>query len=301
MIKIIRILNHIFIVTIVSLIVVFAIIINKSNKGDITDTKKDNIDNNKQLYKNSEPFSDEYIYYKFGVKDLTDEEKVQMLYYNEHINEMLLEMMKKDGNWRVFPVIKNIKEKYDEKRGLLAEFNFDYVEYTKETLDILKEYGSTGRVSIIGTKDKQKKQIYMSLATNGGLEDFSIDRVVNLTDEFGNELDTRFRCTKENWETILSNFVSQEIETQHMIAVTDSFNALYPDFRDIFLKKIPSQKEYTSVIYSIETQEKSDYNSLTAIYRCFEIKNTKNMRLYKVHFILDDKQCIDDVEIDILE
>ena len=98
----------------------------------------------------------------------------------------------------------------------------------------------------------------------------------------------------------MSNFVSQEIETQHTIAVTDSFSELYPDFQDVFLKKVPSQKDFTSVIYSMETQEKSDYSKLTATYRCFEIKNTKNMRLYKVHFILDDKQYIDDVEIEII-
>ncbi len=157
MIKIIRILKYLLIIAIVSLVVAFAIIVNKRNKSDIVDTKKDNLISDKQMYKNYKPFSDEYIYYKFGVKDLTDEEKEQMLYYNEHINEMLLQMMKKGGNWRIFPVIKDIKEEYDEKKGLLAEFDFDNIEYSKETLDILNEYGSAGRVSIIGTKDKQKK------------------------------------------------------------------------------------------------------------------------------------------------
>ena len=301
MIKIIRLLKYIYIVLIVSLVVTVAIIINKKSSNNTKNNEINEVDNNKPDYDNYDYFSDEYIYYKFGAENLTNAEKEKMLYYNENINEMLLEMMKKDGNWRCFPVIKDIKEQYDEKKGLLAEFDFDSVEYSNETLDILKEYGSTGRVSVVGTKNKQKKKVYMSIATNGGLENFSIDRVVNLTDENGNELDTRLRCTEENWQTILSNFVSQEIETQHTIAVTDSFIELYPDFRDVFLKKVPSQKDFTSVIYSIETQEKSDYSKLTATYRCFEIKDTKNMRLYKVHFILDDKQYIDDVEIEILE
>lgn len=300
MIKIIRLLKYIYIVLIVSLVVTVAIIINKKSSNNTKNNEINEVDNNKPDYYNYDYFSDEYIYYKFGAENLTNAEKEKMLYYNEHINEMLLEMMKKDGNWRCFPVIKDIKEQYDEKEGLLAEFDFDSVEYSNETLDILKEYGSTGRVSVVGTKNKQKKIVYMSIATNGGLENFSIDRVVNLTDENGNELDTRLRCTEENWQTILSNFVSQEIETQHTIAVTDSFSELYPDFQDVFLKKVPSQKDFTSVIYSIDTQEKSDYSKLTATYRCFEIKNTKNMRLYKVHFILDDKQYIDDVEIEII-
>ena len=295
MMKLIRILTCLYMIFVVVLVVVFVIISRKSDKNGTT--MEEVVTNHKSMYRNYEYFSDEYIYHKFGVENLTEEEKERMLYYNEHINEMLLEMMKKGGNWRTFPVIKEIKEQYDESKGLLAEFDFDTVEYSKETLEILEEFGNTGRVSIIGIKGKQKKRVYMSLATNGGLENFSIDKVVDLTDEDGNELDTRIRCTKENFEDIILIMMDRYEYLSSYVAVTDSFKSKYSkyaDLSDIFAKQFKPQNSYMQIYHN----QKIDEENLTADFYWISDEVDK---LYRVYFILDENQYIDDLEIEILE
>ena len=240
-------------------------------------------------------------------EELTEEKIKKYKSFNDEFygKGAIIRLVKKNGNWDDIPLTKHFREKYNEKDGILGTIQFDKVEYCPYEEGT---YPFTRTSYFVITQGKKKvAYIYSEDTINTGnlafyyFNDITLSDPIVFIDENGHELDTRLRCTEENWSIILSNFVSQEIETQHTIAVTDSFYEMYQDFRDVFLKKVPSQKDYTSVIYSIETKEKSDYSSLTAIYRCFEIKNTKNMRLYKVHFILDDKQYIDDVEIEVLE
>ena len=265
------------------IIIFMAIIIKKHNK-----LKNINSELKKEVIVDYEEMELRKKYYKGG----------------EGVLELLLPLAEKNGNWEHYPLTRHFKEKFNEKDGVLGKIEFDKVEFCpyKEG-----EYPFSTYPHYVITKGKEKIVYQLDWSIDNdefglrAIDDITLSKPIVFVDENGNELDTRLRCTEENWQTILNNFVSQEIETQHTIAVTDSFSELYPDFQDVFLKKVPSQKDFTSVIYSIETQEKSDYSKLTATYRCFEIKNTKNMRLYKVHFILDDKQYIDDVGIEVLE
>ena len=274
----------VLIIMVVSLIIFFRKVLLKNN-----DVNK----NANKISKIEEKLTDEQIekYNSFNDK-----------FYGEGA---IIRLVEKNSDWSDIPLTKHFREKYNEKDGILGNIQFDKVEYCPYEEGT---YPFTRTSYFVITQGKKKTAyiysedtIHIDDETFYYFDDITLSEPIVFVDENGNELDTRLRCTEENWQTILSNFVSQEIETQHTIAVTGSFSELYPDFQDVFLKKVPSQKDFTSVIYSIETQEKSDYSKLTATYRCFEIKNTKNMRLYKVHFILDDKQYIDDVDIEILE
>lgn len=302
MVKLIR---YIFCIWAVLLIVGFVIFINKNRLHKDIELKNGISTNETEEYINYVYeygyYTPEYIEKKFGVKNLTNEEYERMLYYDKHIYEMLLKMTEKGNDWRCFPILKSIKERYNEKEGILEKYNFDSVEYSQETLDLLAENGSTSPICFIITKGKKKTKIYFRILLDGGLDELEEERVVDITDEHGNELDTRLVCNEQNWLIILHNFVSKDVEEQLTIAITDKLRKKYLNFQDIFSDIIPTHKNYGKVLYSIETEEQSNYNTLTAIYRCFEIKNNKNMRLYKVHFILDDKQYIDDVEIEVLE
>lgn len=246
-------------------------------------------------------FSDRYIKDNFGVIDLTFDEKQQMIYYNSHKYEMLLKMMEKGSSWRCFPIQKSIKDKYSEKDGVLGEYNFDSVVYSDKTLNDLEEYGSVGQISVIGTKGKEKKQVYMSVSFYDGLETFIINKVIDITDKDGNNFDTRLICNKDNWIDIIHNFVDNDISIQSQIAVTDSFKSLYANFNDIFEKNINDHQNYTTPIYSIESEQQNDFDDLSVVYRCFEKNDSKIMRLYKVKFILDANKYIDNIEVSIVD
>ena len=286
-------------ILIISMFVFLVTKLEHDNSSHMIDTTENN--DEIQIYDDEGYFTDEFIEKEFGVEHLTQEEKDLMRYYNNNIHEMLLKMLKPGSEWRCFPVSKSIKDKYNEKEGILADYNFDSIEYSDKTKDLINEYGSPGNISVIGTKNQKKKEIFMTISTNIGLETFEIVKVVDLTDENGNELDTRLRCNEENWDRIIQNFVSQEEIEQDTIAFTNHFKKLYQNCQNVFLYKIPTHKDYSSAVYSIETQEQSNYKNLTAIYRCVKLANTQEKRLYKVHFILDSNQYIDDVDIEVLE
>lgn len=299
----IRRIKYLVLILIIVLVgVAFILYNNYQRKLIVNNNENDNeIIPDRIIYDGESFYSDKYIEEYFGVTGLTDEEKQLMIYYDNNHDEMLLKMAQKGNSWRCFPVEKSIKDRYDEKEGILSEYDFDSVEYSKETLNDLAEYGSVSPISFVGIKGNQKKKIYFYISSNYGLVRLDKDKVIDLTDENGNELDTRLKCNETNWIDVIHNFASQNIEEQDTMAFTNRFKQLYKDSQDAILKKIPSHIEYSSIMYSIETEEQSDYSTLTAIYRCFKLTNTQEKRLYKVHFILDSNLYIDDIEVEIIE
>lgn len=153
----IKIMRYMFYAVFVLGIIAFVYIINlkkdRNTRNEITDSETEEYINYGYEYGYYTP---EYIEKKFGVKDLTNEEWEQMMYYDSHIYEMLLKMTEKGNSWRCFPILKSIKDRYNEKEGILEKYDFDSVEYSKDTLNDLEEYGSISPISFIITKGKKK-------------------------------------------------------------------------------------------------------------------------------------------------
>ena len=274
----------IFIISIVVLLV-----IKHEQDNSSYNTAIETTDNSDEIliYDDKDCFTDEFIEKEFGVKNLTADEKDLMMYYNNNIHEMLLKMLKPGSEWRCFPVSKSIKERYNEKEGILAEFGFDSVDYSDQTKEILNEYGSAGNISVIGTKNQKKKEIFMTISTNRGLESFEIVKTIDLTDENGNELDTRLRCTEENWESILNCLIDNDENRQSMVAVTKSFNSKYKSFTDAIIYK--THENGASYGY-----KSNDFKN--KILKCYWYTKSGD-KIVTVKLILDNNEFIDDIEI----
>ena len=237
-------------------------------------------------------YTPEYIEKKFGVSDLTNEEYEQMLYYDKHIYEMLLKMTEKGNSWKCFPVLKSIKDRYDEKEGILAEYDFDSVEYSQETLDLLAENGSTSPICFIITKGKKKTKIYFRILMDGGLDELEKERVVNLTDIDGNELDTRIICNESNFEEVVWQLLDLGNQAIKEIAVTKKFEEKYNNIEDAISKNLTTHSSGYSIGYkSIDNNDKS------AIYYW---KSNGIRYLVNVKFIFDSNNYVDDVQVSLL-
>ena len=269
----------------ISIVVLFIVKHNQVNSSYITDT----IESSEEIliYDDDGYFTDEFIEMEFGVTNLTTDEKDLMMSYNNNINEMLLKMLKPGNDWRCYPVLKSIKNKYNEKKGILSDYNFDSVDYSDQTKEILNEYGSAGNVSVIGTKNQKKKEIFITISTNRGLESFEIVKAIDLTDDNGNELDTRLRCTEENWDTILNCLIDKDEYRQVRVAFTEKFLSNYINFEDAIIKK------------TIEKGACYGYKSndfLNKIVECYWYTKTGD-KIVKIKLLLDDINYIDDIEI----
>lgn len=244
------------------------------------------------IYDGESFYSDSYIEEHFGVKDLTDEEKRLMIYYEKNIYDVLLKMMVKGNNWRCFPIEKSIKYRYDEKQGMFPEYDFDTVEYSQKTLDDFVEYGDVGNVSIIGTKGKKKKIIYLQFRTNDGIEYLEVERVLDYTDDDGNELDIRMKCDRDNFDDYIWTIYQSKDEMNDYISTSKRFANKYLNLADIISKNLIGLSDGYSIGY-----KSADFDNKSAVYY-WDSNDTRY--LVNIKFNYDKNDSIDDVEVSIV-
>ena len=128
--KIIR----IFILTFLIMIIVSVMISYKlilKNKSSIIDYKVVEED------ANYDENSDEYYLKEYGLKDLSQEDKQKIRNWEIYgAYELILLMCKKNGNWSKLPVSKETREQFNEKDGILKDFDFDSIEIDPKTIGI---------------------------------------------------------------------------------------------------------------------------------------------------------------------
>ena len=253
-----------------------------------------NTDMDYYTYDGNGNFTDIYIERQFGEIGLTNEERNQMKYYDDHEYEMLLKMAQGGESWRCFPVLKTIKDSYDEEKGILSEYNFDNVEYSQETIDDLAEYGSVSPISFVGTRGKEKIKVYYYVGRDGGLVRLEKWKDEYLTDKEGNKLDNRMKCNKNNFEDIIITMMNTGYNLNSVAVTTESFKHKYEDLTDIFYQTFKPIGRYHTVMYYTNINP----DNLTVDFY-WEVENIE--KLYRAHFLTDDNECIYDVNIEMLE
>ena len=269
------------------LVIVFIVLVTLTTIIVLNEWKSVNIKNNNSIEDKIVPISEEEL-------------RIRKSFYKEDrgLRNLLLPLAGKNGNWQHYPLTRHFKEKFNEKDGVLGNIEFDKVEFCpyKEG-----EYPFSIYPHYVITKGNEKIVYQFNWKTDEdeyGVE--AIDDIIFLsspikfTDSNGHELDTRLRCTEENFDKIINVMLDWNTDLSSQVAVTDNFKSNYTDLTNIFYQKFQPKGKYHTVYKG------KGYNSkdLTAD---FYWKADEIEKLYRVHFILDDKQYIDDVEIEILE
>ena len=202
---------------------------------------------------------------------------------------MLLKMTEKGNSWRCFPILKSIKDRYNEKEGILEKYEFDNVEYSQETLDLLAENGSTSPICFIITKGKKKTKIYFKILMDGGLDELEEEKVIDITDVNGNELDTRMVCNEKNWEEFIWLLFYLGKDYYKTIAVTKNFEDNYDSLETAISSKLSIHKSG----YSIGINS-NDFNKKIVNYY-WKSNNIKYIVTTKI--ILDNNKYLDNIDV----
>lgn len=268
----------VLIIMVVSLIIFFRKVLLKNN-----DVNK----NANKISKIEEKLTDEQIekYNSFNDK-----------FYGEGA---IIRLVEKNGDWSDIPLTKHFREKYNEKDGILGNIQFDNVEYCPYEEGT---YPFTRTSYFVITQGKKKTAYIYSEDTIHiddeafyYFDDITLSEPIVFVDENGNELDTRLRCTEENFKDIILTMMDNNKDLNSLVATTDSFKLKYNTLIDIFVNNFKPKGIYETSIYD---NQKIDFENFSAD---FYWTSDDNRKKYRIHFILDNKQYIDDVEIEILE
>ena len=223
-------------------------------------------------------------------------------FFDKGIWQQIILFVEKNGNWDDIPLTKHFREKYNAKEGILGNIQFDKVEYCPYEEGT---YPFTRTSYFVITQGKKKVAYNYSIkyirgeklnvgSLIGLIDDITLSDPIVFIDENGNEIDTRLRCTEENFDEIINIMLDWNTELSSQVAVTDRFKLKYTDLTNIFYQKFQPKGKYHTVYKG------KGYNAedLTAD---FYWKADEIEKLYRVHFILDNKQYIDDVDIEVLE
>lgn len=270
------------------LIVVFIVLATLTTIIVLNKWKSANIKKNNSIEDKIVPISEEEL-------------EIRKSFYKEDsgLRNLLLPLAGKNGNWQHYPLTRHFKEKFNEKDGVLGNIEFDKVEFCpyKEG-----EYPFSTYPHYVITKGNEKIVYQFNWKTDEdeyGVE--AIDDIIFLsspikfTDSNGHELDTRLRCTEENFKDIVLIMMDNNKDLNSLVATTDSFKLKYNTLIDIFVNNFKPKGIYETSIYD---NQKIDFENLSAD---FYWTSDDNRKKYRIHFILDNKQYIDDVEIEVLE
>ena len=261
--------KYISIIFFAIIIIFMAIIIKKHNK-----LKKINSELKKEVIVDYEEMELRKKYYKGG----------------EGVLELLLPLAEKNGNWEHYPLTRHFKDKFNEKDGVLGKIEFDKVEFCpyKEG-----EYPFSTYPHYVITKGKEKIVYQLDWSIDNdefglrAIDDITLSEPIVFVDENGNELDTRLRCTEENWKEILMTLAHGNEEKYNSIAFTDKFNSQYNSLNDLISKKTNE----SGACYGYKS---NDFKSKIA--ECYWYTKSGD-KIVKIKFLLDDREYIDDIEV----
>ena len=209
--------------------------------------------------------------------------------------DIVLEVAKKNGNWKDLPLSDNFRKKYNEKDGILGKIEFDTIELNpfnnKDNF-----IGTMGH--LIVTKGKRRTAYIFDIIHEkdkvNWVDDIKIIDVISMTDESGKEVDYRKRFNEIWKEHNIHDLIRGGVE-ESGVAVTEHFKEKYPYFLDIFIHYSPLSYNRISYIDS-----ESDLKNNIAIFRVNSILECKR-RKYRVKLILDKNLYLDDVEVELLD
>lgn len=221
-----------------------------------------------------------------------EEMELRKNYYKgeEGVMELLLPLAEKNGNWEHYPLTKHFKEKFSEEDGVLGKVKFDKVEFCpyKEG-----EYPFSTYPHYVITKGKEKIVYQMNWSIDKdeyglrAIDDITLSDPIVFIDENGHELDTRLRCTEENWKEILMTLAHGNEEKYNSIAFTDKFNSQYISLNDLISKKTNE----SGACYGYKS---NDFKNKIA--ECYWYTKSGD-KILKIKFLLDDREYIDDIEV----
>ena len=262
------------------LIVVFIVLATLTTIIVLNKWKSANIKNNNSIEDKIVPISEEEL-------------EIRKSFYKEDsgLRNLLLPLAGKNGNWQHYPLTRHFKEKFNEKDGVLGNIEFDKVEFC-----LYKEgaYPFSTYPHYVITKGNEKIVYQFNWKTDEdeyGVE--AIDDIIFLsspikfTDSNGHELDTRLRCTEENWKEILMTLAHGNEEKYNSIAFTDKFNSQYISLNDLISKKTNE----SGACYGYKS---NDFKNKIA--ECYWYTKSGD-KILKIKFLLDDREYIDDIEV----
>ena len=266
-------------VILVLLIIISVIIINRNLDKKNNYIQEDTIDNNEMEF---DDYSDSRFLEEYGLTGLTHEEKERIIGWEyKGFYDVVLLMCKKNSDWSKLPISKETREKYNEKDGLLKDFDFDTVEIDYEGTEQF-DYEPTPAKLII-TKGKEKTRIYLDYSNLNGVSDVQIKDVVKLTDKNGNELNPGFPFDDEH---IISNF-----SDWYNVGLTNKFKNKYGDnLLNLFIHYSPLT--YNHIGFDID---KSDLSKNMAYFTVNSVLECKK-REYEVYYTLDKDKYLDDAQ-----
>lgn len=274
--KIIR----IFILTFLIMIIVSVMISYKlilKNKSSIIDYKVVEED------ANYDENSDEYYLKEYGLKDLSQEDKQKIRNWEIYgAYELILLMCKKNGNWSKLPVSKETREQFNEKDGILKDFDFDSIEIDPKTIGIY-DYDPTP-AQIILTKGNEKTRVYIDYSysiDNGGICQIEIKDAIKIVDENGNKLNEGFPFNEK--------YTLQNFETWTNVGLTDKYISNHgKELLNLFTHYSPL--EYNPIAFD---ERKSKLNNHMAYFIVTSVLECKE-REYEVYYQLDENNYLDD-------
>ena len=229
-------------------------------------------------------YPDEYFFNEYGLTGLNLEEKKRIIKWEIHgAYELVLLMCQKNGDWSKLPISKETRERFNEKDGLLKDFEFDTIEIDPTTIGKY-EYDSPP-AQIILTKGNEKTKVYIDYRYySDGLSRVEIKDVIKIIDANGNRLNEGFPFDEKH---ILMNF-----ETWENVGLTDKYISNHgKELLNLFIHYSPL--DYNPIGFDIT---KSRLENNMAYFTVTSFLESKE-REYEVYYSLDKNNYLDDVDV----
>ena len=260
------------------LIFVICVVIGLSIKNYIDKGNDKIISNDVDLNDETE----QYFESRFNLYNLTEEEKEQIIDWEVHgAHELIRLMCLKDGDWSRLPISEETRNKYNEKEGILKDYEFENVEVDYKGV----EYYDASPAKVIITNGKEKKRVYVDYRfTDEGINYINIKDVITIVDKNGNKQNEGFPFDEKH---ILMNF-----ETWENVGLTDKYISNHgKELLNLFIHYSPL--DYNPIGFDIK-KSKLDNNmahfTVTSFLECKE-------REYEVYYTLDKNNYLDDVDV----
>lgn len=269
------------IIAIIILIIGFVSIIlfkNENKENKLIDNFETN--ENEDIY---DEWSDEYFKRYYDLNNLTNEEKTKINnWIQDGAQEVIGLLCQKNGDWSKLPISKDVREKYNEKEGILPEYEFNQVEVVEPVWP--QGYGA----EIIVTNDKERIKFYFSYdQIDHAISNINVYDIIYLTDKDGNELNSGFAFDDKH--------IAQNFETWTNVGLTDKYIEKYgKELLNLFIHYSPL--EYNPIGFDVR---KSDLKNNMAFFTVTSVLECKK-REYEVRYKLDENKYLDDVEVKLI-
>lgn len=218
-----------------------------------------------------------------------NEKNKKMLNMNNDYVKIVLEVAKKNGNWKNLPLSKKFKKKYNSKEGILLKDN----------------YSAIGSASINSSQDKQIVCLIVKHNYNRKTEDYYIHYVLNDKnelddieiirkefieeyDEFGNDMNPNLDPLPEVEEKYYDSFIDQFCRVPYDTIVDyDKHVWEYFLFDENYKMTMPYNKsilgnEFTkNHVRKVNILDGTDFNTLIAYV---QVSNGVVSKKYKLQF-----------------